>query len=109
MKIIPHYFDATTMLKFLRFFNVCLAFSQDYILDNFSRFNSTENKNILKLLIIYLPINYFYSFLFYTDMISIVLIMYYFSLNICKNEEYKKTNKPFYFLIGKIFLLNYII
>ena len=102
MKIIFIFVPANP-LKFLRLLNVGLGLSLDYILDYFLPFNSLENTNLLKLLIIYLPINYFYNFLFYTDTLSIILIIYYFYLNIHKQDKYKTENKKFYFFIGNFF------
>jgi len=112
LKISLNFIEAQP-IRILRLLNVFLAYSQDYFLDKFLLFNSQENTNLLKLLIIYLPINYFYGFLYYTDTLSIVLIIYYFYINMYKNEAFKKNNKLHYFLVGKLknyrFIYNFII
>lgn len=86
MKIICNFIPADP-LRFLRFLNVCFSFAQNSILEKFIKFSSIEKMNILKLLIIFLPINFFYGFLFYTDTLSLLLIEYYFYLNIYSQEE----------------------
>jgi len=101
MSLVVNFFEFSS-LRFLRLLNVGLTFSQNSILDNFVQFSSHENTNILKLLIIYLPINFFYGFLYYTDTLSIVFIMNYFYINIYKTEKYKNSNKKYIFLSGKL-------
>ena len=77
-------------LKILRMFSIIISSLTFYILGFFKKKTNVE-KYILhrfQLLICFLPINFFYNFLYYTDTFSIFSLVVFFYLNLYATKNY---------------------
>ncbi len=89
------------MIYNLRGVNVVFGLILSFVFSNFKFYNTEKNTLIFQLILTFLPINYFYNFLFYTDTLSILLIAYYYYLNIGRDESGSKIWK----FIVRLFLI----
>ena len=81
---------AGLLLNQLRSFNVIYGILFAYLISKFKFFNTDNNNKIFTATLAILPISYFYNFLYYTDTLSNLLVVYYFYLNF--NSEYKDSH-----------------
>jgi alpha-1,2-glucosyltransferase len=91
-------------LNFFRAVNSILSFILIYLLSKFKFFTSERNTFIFQLIITIFPLNYFYNFLYYTDVISLFSIIFYYYINFEKYSRLSIFIVNILFILGRFYL-----